>query len=400
MRYTLSLLFFAAFYACKPHQTDDCTELTASGDNSQWYILLGADSTTPNFPDYYANYFVYNFDRRQIPHTGIRIDGVFGDARYISYNVYNFSTGLGQSTIIDHNIKPNACSNNPFTTSNNPDLTLQNYTLWVVPESMQRADSAQNVLTYPDDVDTVSIFFRYYVPVGDAYAGVPLPSLSAFDVRHLSPQPLPKQIARNFEKNIDELVAKVESFLSVQIDTLLRFYNVNAAGMFTNLDAGYLATPITIQPDEVYMFRFLAPTFAQTPAQFGNTDVRYWSINIGDGQTHIRYALKDKDAIIAQDGFVNVVIAADTPENRNRAAGLNFIPIPVPVGEPIGVIYRNLIPNPNFTGNIANVPYLDTIPVLVLLNDAQYHIGNYAPRGVRLSTQEYLQNFGGFPVSY
>lgn len=396
MRTKIGYIFLLALLTGACRRERPCMEEQPWGENEHWYVLHGSDSATPNFPDYYANYFVYNFDRSQIRDVGIHIEGFFGDARYLSYNVYDFGTGLGHSTRIDRNMEPNACSNNPFRTGGDASKDERRYTLFVAPQSMSLPAGTPNVLRFPDAVDTVSIFFRYYVPLGDAGGGQPLPYLSAFTEKQ-SLVSLPPQIARNFEDGIEELIAKVEDFLQVQIDSQLRFYNVNAEGMFTNLDAGYLATPITVQSDEVYLFKFRAPGYARNPADFASADLRYWSINIGDGRTHIRAALKDEDITINAQGWAEFVLAYDTPANRQRAAGRNFLPIRVEPGEPLGIIYRQLLPRSGFAGNVRQVPVLDgSEPVNVLLQDARYYIGDYAPRGVRISTQRYLQDFGGF----
>ena len=69
------------------------------------------------------------------------------------------------------------------------------------------------------------------------------------------------------------------------------------------------------------------------------------------------------------------------------------------------IIYRNLLTNPAFPYPMSRVPDLTAIVNLQnLLNisnlQAQTYLADYAPIGRKMSKDQFLNNFGGFPVSY
>ncbi len=156
------------------------------------------------------------------------------------------------------------------------------------------------------------------------------------------------------------------------------------------------------------MLRFKAPTFATSNTQFGLTDVRYFSICLCDAKTFTYSTTTDIEfKIAATDGYVNIVFGDEDAALRAKAAGLNYVVLPPELKNNVKglIIYRNLLTNPVFPYNMKLVP--DIIQNLNLDNlvhlenlQAQTYLSNYAPIGKKMSKQQYLQNFGGFPVSY
>lgn len=373
----------------------------ATGDNTLWTAYLGSDKTVPAIPDVSSNYWTYSFVRTN-PNMGIRMKGEYGDARYMSYNVYNVRTATSVNALLDKDIIVDCCgAYNPFSDpvrSNQPKYTIEVIT--------KDADSTtlNNVLSYPSDIDSVSIFLRYYLPERTNQANVELPTIEAFDVETGETLDFPTTIALENIFDVDALADRITSFFNVQmaLGSTIGFYNVNNNGLFANLDNQYLAAPITKRNDEVYIIRFKPPTHVSELWDIGDSkEVRFWSINQSTAQTTTELGWADKDFVVADsDGFVNIVIADDESELRTKAEGLNFMPWSVESGQML-LVYRNLVTHSDFAGNIAQVPLLDGSNLAnIQIQQAKNFIGEYAPIGMRMSKAAYLENFGGFEVSY
>ena len=71
------------------------------------------------------------------------------------------------------------------------------------------------------------------------------------------------------------------------------FHAIDTEGFIENNDNRYLLSAITKKEEEVYMFRFKSPSFTAGPEDINQTDVRYWSFNLGNSATYNFNALKD-----------------------------------------------------------------------------------------------------------
>lgn len=377
---------------------DTITELT--GNNTVWTEYLGNDTTVMAFPDLYANYWTYSFIHPD-ENIGLRINGEFGDCRYMNYTVYNVPSSKSLASLKDADIITDCGNDNPFMLQSNNGSKL--YRIHILPDHVTDDQSWWNVIKYEDDADSISVFLRYYLPEGDEYASVELPKIEAFNTVTGETVPLPESFSlKDIHFNFDNINTLLTSFFKVETvpDKIIRFYNISSDLFFANPDNLYLATPITKNENEVYMIRFKSPSYASDIEDISAANVRYWSVTQSDISTRSFSGLKDEEAIIAGDGYVNIVIADDTPENRSKAAGLNFMPWNVKSGKMI-LIYRNMLTKSGFTGAFTKVPKLDGSNSLnVFLQAADAFIGDYAPKGKRMTTDEYLENFGGFTVSY
>ena len=234
---------------------------------------------------------------------------------------------------------------------------------------------------------------RYYLPEGDAQGGEELPLVFGFDTETNEEISLPVDIPLTANIELSQLESAVAPFFLVEEDTAMWFYNINPDGLYANRDNQYLATPISPQSDEVYMIRFKAPEV--------QSDVRYWSLSQSNNSTYTFSTLNDSDALIAMDGYVNVVIATPDAQIISKSAGLNLFAKETQSGAGVVLIYRNLYTAPGFDGDIATVPRItiNNIGNLPQMR-CQNYIGEYGPIGRRMSRQDFLDDFGGFPVSY
>ena len=96
-----------------------------------------------------------------------------------------------------------------------------------------------------------------------------------------------------------------------------------------------------------------------------------------------------------------MVIANPDAEISAKAAGLNLFVKETQPGAGIILIYRNLYTEPGFEGDISLVPRISISNISNLTEvRSQNFINEYAPIGRRMSRQDFLDDFGGFPVSY
>ena len=377
---SFSLVAVLAFYGCKK---DDPTIVAAcadeAGTQSAWTAYLGDSDTIPAFPDRYANYWAYGFSRASMPQLGIRLTGKMPNARYMSVNVYDISTQNSEGALLDELIMP--CSND-----------ANKYVINVVANGTD-IEGLENVLQYDATIDSVAIMLRYYLPEEDVQGGQTLPLIYGFDIETGIQMVLPTDIPLSANLELSQLQSTVAPFFLVEEDTAMWFYNINPNGLYANFDNKYLATPITPAADEVYMVRFKAPNV--------QTDVRYWSLTQSNNSTYSFGTLSDADATVAADGYVNVVIANPDAEISAKAAGLNLFVKETQPGAGLILIYRNLYTEPGFEGDISLVPRISISNISNLPEvRSQNFINEYGPIGRRMSRQDFLDDFGGFPVSY
>lgn len=380
----------------------DCASDDLIGNNDDWELFFSGDTSLPAFPDAYVNYFSYSLEITE--NTGIRLKGEFSESRYMSINVYESTQGFTLNEIYDLEIQPDCCSINPFLENISSPSYNHFYTINILPDNTE-SNNLENVIHYPENVDSLSIFLRYYDSFGDSFGNVELPFVSIFNPQNNEEINDPN----NFQLTELSEVSQFEDILLplfpfLQLDENIRFYNFSSGALFSNSNTSYLAAGITKSPGEVYMIRFKPPSFPENVEEYQNTESRYWSVNQGNEDTQNFYGWKDQQFIIADtDGFVNIVMAEPTEEIEQQSQGLNFFPWNIP-GDNMFLIYRNLLQSSEFPGNFNQIPIFNQENINGLQDlynfNAINYIGNYAPYGLRMTTEEFLENFGGFPVSY
>jgi hypothetical protein len=361
--------------------------------------FLGSEPGVVFFPDRNVNYWTYRLNRtRAGNHVGIRIQGAYPQARYLGINIYDNSTLSPVASMVDVAIAADPGSVNPFLQEEWHDHHPAGYyTVDVVPEGTV-VPGAANVIEYPDDLEAVSIFLRYYLAGPDPRGGFPLPTLSAFDTRTGEPLDFPQPAGKPLEARtrleaflqrlaVDYAADLVAPWFDLNLRERLLAYRPSAAGLFGNRDNLYLTIPVTKKPDEVAVLRFRPPSFPRRNGEIGEADVRYWSLSLGDRDTFNYWTLSDAEARVADDGYVYVVTGPPVPELLEKAGKYNVIPWEL--GDQGVLVYRNLLTREGFRGAISRVPELGDGRFTRSFSAGLY-IGEYAPDGVLMPLEEFL----------
>jgi len=396
----LALIFFLTVNCNSEDDNEtNCTPTEINGTNSYWAEYLGHDQTVDFWPDKFVNYWAIVVNKNDFPNIGFKIQGDFPDARYFSYNVYGANRN-STASLYDYEIKPEVCSTNPF---NNQSSEIpgnnKSYTLFAVPESVSEFDTKDNVLKFIDGEDEITLILRYYIPEGGDLGKVELPEVEVFDLVTKEPVSIPP--TSDILTVTPTILAQINAAYSFQIDNNVRFYRGDATGLYPNNDNQYVRSFLNYDSDDVYIIRWKAPTFPINIEEFEGSEVRYFSMNLGDNLTNNFEGIYDSQCTIDDNGFVTLVITDDTPELRSIAedVGYNFMPWSLPSNKGY-LIYRNLLTKdvntaPYSIGKVP-LPSFATNPSHVITHDAKNYIGDYAPYGLRMTKAAYLENFGGF----
>jgi hypothetical protein len=370
---------------------------TVSKQESLWQPFIGTDPKVIALPEVYTNYFTFSFDRTKgdDKYIGIRVKGQFGYARYMSYNLYDAEKASSFGAFPDTALVPDAGSVNPFKPYADPYATSRNYTLTVVPEGY--AVSGSNVFTFNSDaINIATLMIRYYVPQSSETAGVPLPSIEAFDVRTGNPVPLPPTYSLQLPESV--YTTRMSPIFRTAIDDTVRFYHAIGLGQFNNADVIYLISALKRLNNEVFLLRFRPPSFRPDGSTDPNNDVRYWSVTQIRRNTTATIGIKDADFKKAADGYVYVAIGDVNIKGKAKKAGYNFMPWLVQDTSMV-LLYRNLLSDPSFAGYLGKVPVISmSSPKNIYIQNARNFIGDYAPQGIKMSRLTFIKNYGGWPA--
>ncbi len=394
------ILFFVivfTFISCK--KENEVTEV------KYWYDNIGSRTDIPFLPDGSANYFTFSFIRNSGDKIGYRFKAKFMHARYQSYNVYDINTRSSLSSISDKEILPNIGSINPFVALTQPGN--REYTVYVLP-NIPEAQSYENKLLFSDSVTNVSLILRNYLAEIDVYGGVPLPEIEAFNLLSGEAVSLPVPLRLDFTVftkiiNVDDISKIISLTQLLQSGNNITCFRFAGLGLFPNLDNQYLLAPIKLQANEVAILKFIPPTYPTVFSEIPTSDVRYYSLCLGDSKTYNYKTLYDKQLKISSDGFIYVVVGRNQADIVAKAAGLNYMEwVPELKNEGL-VVYRNMLTSPGYPYNLNLVP--DVLKNLnQVLNpgylDADTYLGDHSPKGIKMSKEAYLENFGGFEVVY
>jgi hypothetical protein len=371
--------------------------------NPYWYDNIGARTDIPFLPDAGANYFSYSFKRAAGEKIGIRLTAEFMYARYQSFNVYNTQTRSSVASLADVEMVADDGNENPFTLLS--QTINRNYTVHIVP-NIGSSDDFSNQLLFDDAITEITIIVRNYLPEGDVFGGVALPSIEAFDLETGNILPIPEAIPidfKSFETIVDQLANVINLTQLLQEGNTISSFRFEGLGLFQNLDNQYLFAPLKLGAQQVAILKFKPPTFPPSIQQIQESEVRYFSLGLGDSKTYNYKTLSDFQLKIAADGFIYVVIGRNDTEIITKSEGLNFLEW-VPELQNQGlIVYRNLLTAANYPFNMNVVP-----DILQNINQvfedgfltAETYLGDRAPTGKKMSKTAFLENFGGFEVGY
>ena len=388
-------------------------------DNTVWESYIGRDTTVGILPDVYANYFTYTLARTD-DDMGFRIKGKFPDARYFSFNVYSLRDNTTQGSLVDYQIASDSGQPNPFIADRDSVEIGENYTVHIVPSKHKDID-LPNLLPFRDNVKLLAMVIRLYDYNVDDFGGVEFPTVGAFTMQDgiaddvgaeevaIEPARLPRGLnLRGLvrKKRLPEMVrrlgllyetehlAALDGPQSNQKYLSIPFHAIDTEGFIENNDNRYLLSAITKKEDEVYMFRFKSPSFTAGPEDINQTDVRYWSFNLGNSATYNFNALKDEEAMVDEDGYVHIVLASkDTEiEARVKELGYNFLEWNMPWEKGL-ILFRHMLANPDFEAQIDDVPPIKEGMKDFTSTEAQKYMGDFAPQGLRMSTDDFLREY-------
>ena len=375
--------------------------------NEIWTPYIGTDTSVAILLDKFANYYSYTFVRPN-QSIGLKIKGEFPDSRYMSFNVYDLKDKSTQGSIIDYQIKSDSGKPNPF--EPNPDsLEIGNhYTVHILPEKYNQENLA-NTLFFHDDVRTLIVIIRLYDFNIDDFGGVPYPTVEAikmnddYETTHL-PRPLdlrPLVRKRSLPIMVKRLGKLYETEKHAPLDAsplnahkTIPFHAVDKRGYIENNDNQYLMAAITKKEDEVYLFKIKSPSYTTGPENINQTQVRYWSFNLGNAATYNFNGLKDEDLILDDEGYAFILLANADNELKERSIelGYNFMEWNMPHKDGL-ILFRHMLAHPEFEAQITDVPIFDTLDVDFTGVEAHKYIGDYSPQGIRLSKEEFLNEY-------
>jgi len=360
-----------------------------------WEPFIGTDLTTPAIPDYNANYFAYSFVRSdEAKYVGLRLKGQFGYARYMSFNIYRAHHSPSFGALTDFQLLPAPGSVNPFVPGTDPNARNRSYVVAVQPAGYAK-DPQENTLEYDSDqMPTLVVMIRYYVPQRSATAGVPLPTIEAYDVRTGQSIPMPEQYLLG-GRSMALFGWIMRPIFTTIVDNRIRFHHSEGAGLFPNADNLYLIGAVTRRRNEVVVVRVKPPTFPKDSSEYGATQVRYWSFNQTNRDTSTPTGLRDDQFKVASDGFVYLAIGDKGIRRQAERRGYTFMPWLIR-GQTGAVIYRNMVTAPSYAGSIDKVPIVDlSDPQNIYAQNASNFIGDHAPTGVVVSLKRFLKDGGG-----
>lgn len=371
-----------------------------------WMAMPGDFRLTPAFPDKASRYDLFVFQPDSGDYDALKVTGQFPHARYFSYNLYDYREATDFDAVADKDIIPDKGSANPFKTGGSRQDTNRSYTLWLVEEGKPVPKGAVNVMTYPPNIEKVTLMTRVYRPDKgmDSLGGVPYPKITPvkLDGSHGA---MP-----DIGANIKELRAKLDMFL-MNSDLLatwdvlkaytgdkIIFFRISDAGLFPNAHNEYVFSPLEDKTTtKVAVIRLKkTPTYEETydgQSFKGDKEVRYWSFCIGGmGETGTPDCLCDDQVQKNPDGSVTLVIAPFYMKKTIEDAGLNYMRWGL-VYKPI-VIYRHMMARDSFDGRIGRVVPIgrppseeNRNPDFLKNHEAGAWMGDYTPQG-RIYTED------------
>jgi hypothetical protein len=364
-----------------------------------------------------------------IPGARLRINGMYPNARYFSFNVYD-PILRPVDAIADFQIAPNTAGTNPFTregaaygapyrsyvdfdikpdapaantiysgsistgtsTIQNPLLTVLAYRIYVPADGLrgdvhlpqltiEAADGSRDIGTLPNcDAPLLPNIGGTLPPLG---LNTLLASTTYPEVLSAIPYPVATYptTTRVFYGLPDSYIGIVNNVLPTPLPIEASDLPLTGGGGFlSNKDNAYTTTAFGRDHGNLFLLRARAPTFrSKNGVEFGKEQTRYWSICQNEFATQ-RYVacVRDEQIPLDDQGFYTVAVsdAELRPSNADAAHDIAWLPWGA---YPDGLLlYRQLLAAKDFAAAIRNVPQ-GTDPSSVM--------GDYLPKGIYCDRQ-------------
>jgi len=383
----------------------------------------GSSFTVPQLPDLYVNYWVYSYNSADYEDVALRISGAFPKCRYFSFSTYNDENGEVISGMSDYEIIPDEGCVNPFAVTSDAKNT---FTVYIVPFTATEAQVAKlpskNIIRLGEGVKKACLMIRQYLGV-DEYGGVELPAIQAYKLNSMKEVQAPQRGEAGIYR--DPAPFKKQWFDS---EADVPFFLAPRGSFYPNNATDYLYCRTAIEDDQVLTFSFIPAPHPKRVEDYKDAPCRYWSVCFGTQlDTRSYYSVNDEQANVPDGEKVTFVVcmkqnpqlaAVEQAVADAKAAGRyihliawdrerpSFFGADKPIGNTITGMYRNILPNKNWEHSISNMkvtPYGD--PVTSSRQDPEHMqadlaLGDYGPRGTKVSTKEFLEKMKSASSSY
>jgi len=393
-----------SFASCSSDD-DDKNANKIQGKDMWGEVLRGDNMQLQFFPDHFAYYWEYTFDAAANPDLGLVIEGEFPDARFLSYNVYDDDEQTSYCdkgfSVMDIDIKPDAGYENTFVTASGKQH--QKYTVYVLPTDASASVTAgkDNIIWFDSDVKKVCTILRYYIPQPDIKGGVEMPVVKAINVLTGEYADAPARVLSGLRGEMSIPGGAFNASANVN------FFRAPFAYAYPNGPAEYCYTRNALDVNDVILFNFKAPSYPKTPADFGNVDMRYWSVCVGNSETYTPLAICDYQTKIDANGFANYILVdknyTDYAKVKKLADdnGYNILEWDGNTwGKGVMVLYRNMVFADDYAYSLRKLSPVDaSVNVTDIMSNPQKYIcvmalGPWGATGKKITATEFIQADG------
>ena len=389
---------------------NDNNPTPSDGDNDIWGTTY-SHSNLGAYPDIYSKYWVYAYDISKNPNIGLRITGVYPQARFFSFSVYNDLKGEVIDGLDDVNVSPDNGYVNPYNTTTNS--TDNKFTIYLLKEgtnlSLLPNVKEENVCYFNDDVECVSICLRQYLGEGE-YGGVELPTIEGVNLTTGTIVDAPKAVTSK------ATIMKDGNFVPLESDQLMEvpFLLSPRGDYFPNNSTDYLYCRTQLTTDQVLTFSFIPAPIPTCVEEYQSAKTRYWSICIGSVMNTYSYCSFYDRMLEYKDGekITVAVISVNNAKLAEVKKAMQNIPYSYllewdeerldnqgrKISNIITVLYRNILPDKTWQYSMRTMiptPYGDPYNSITNPDKQMAHkaLGDYGPLGIKYATDEFLQTY-------
>ena len=314
MRHIFKIGLLSLLALCVISCEDNDDHQPPSDSNEIWgttysHANLGA------YPDIYSKYWVYAYETHENPNIGLRISGVYPQARFFSFSIYNDLKGEVIDGLDDVNISPDDSYINPYNVTTNS--TDNRFTIYLLKEGTNLSIfpdiKEENVCYFSDDVECVSVCLRQYLGEGE-YGGVRLPAIEGVDMTTGKVVAAPKAVTSKATIMKDGNFVPLESDKSMEVPFLLS----PRGDYFPNNSTDYLYCRTQLTTDQVLTFSFIPAPIPACVEEYRDAKARYWSICIGSVMNTYSYC-SFYDRMLEYEDGEKITVAVISANNAKLA---------------------------------------------------------------------------------